>query len=472
MVFSGIPFLYYFLPAVLVLYYSVPRAIKNKVLLASGLFFYFYGEQLLVFLMLFTAFWDYSCALLIRSAGSQRRAKLILAAALTVDLGILCYFKYTDFLIESINQLTGAGLPLLKIALPIGISFYTFQSMSYVIDVYRGEVEAQTDPLDYATYLTLFPQLIAGPIVRYSTVAAELRNRTHTIPQFAEGVRRFTIGLSKKILLANVLGEFCSAYAEMPEKTALLAWVYALAYAMQIYFDFSGYSDMAIGLGKLFGFRFLENFRYPFVSKSVTEFWRRWHISLGTWFRDYLYIPLGGNRRHWLLNVLVVWFVTGMWHGAGWTFIFWGLYNGLFLVLEKAAGSAFLRLAPDRFSALSSLRYLYSVPVLAVGFVIFGGEDLGAVIRQLRLMFDLSGGIGLHAEAAYYLRDYAWVFAIAVFASLPLGKTALSRLLSSENGAVRASVSFVAPIATAVLFVLCTAEIVDSSFNPFLYFRF
>lgn len=458
MVFSGIPFLYFFLPMVLLLYYGSPRQAKNYVLLASGIVFYFYGEQLLVFLMLFTAFWDYSMARLIDFKRSHARWFLLLA--LIVDVGILCYFKYTDFFIEVLNSGLGTNISLLKIALPIGISFYTFQSMSYVIDVYRGEVPVQKNPLTYATYLTLFPQLIAGPIVRYSTVLEELKGRTHTISQFADGIRRFVVGLSKKVLVANVLGEFCRLYPELAEKTVLLSWFYACSYTLQIYFDFSGYSDMAIGLGKMFGFRFLENFDYPLISRSITEFWRRWHISLGTWFRDYVYIPLGGRRRRWLFNVLLVWFLTGMWHGAGWNFILWGLYNALFLVLEKG-----LR---NRLSKSSAVLYFYSIPVILVGFMIFAGSDIDAV-AQIKNMFFLSGNAFIDLVSLYYIRDFFAIFIIAIIAATPLGMILFEKLLKSRHGKVFASIATLGAIA---LFCLSTAEIVDSSFNPFLYFRF
>ena len=362
MVFSSIPFLYYFLPAVLLLYFIAPRKIKNYVLLAFSLFFYFYGEKKLVFLMVFTAMWDYLCSLSIdffRRRNNKVMPKVSLVLSLLVDLGLLCYFKYTDFFISNINAIVGTNIPLLKVALPIGISFYTFQSLSYTIDVYRGKVPVQKNPFTYATYLTLFPQLVAGPIVRYSTVVDELDNRKHSFEKFSQGAFRFCVGLAKKVLIANVIGEFCSKFSAMGEKTVVLYWFYAIAYSLQIYFDFSGYSDMAIGLGKIFGFEFCENFNYPYISKTISEFWRRWHMSLGSWFRDYIYIPLGGNRvkfGRWIFNIFVVWFITGFWHGAGWNFILWGLFFSVLLVLEKLFLKKWLDKLPAVFSHIYAPR--------------------------------------------------------------------------------------------------------------------
>ena len=335
MLFSSIPFLFYFLPCVLLLYAISPKKFKNFTLLICSLVFYAWGEPRLVLLMLITVLGGYILGLLTEKFNKHK--KLFLTLAVALSLGFLGYFKYVDFFIENINLMTGLSIPLLNVALPIGISFYTFQLLSYNIDVYRGNVPAQRNFVDLATYISLFPQLIAGPIVRYSDVAKQLRNRNHSFDKIALGVRRFVIGLSKKIIIANTLGEICEIFKSSNDKSVLYFWLYAVAFALHIYFDFSGYSDMAIGLGKLFGFDFAENFDYPYVSKSITVFWRRWHISLGTWFRDYVYIPLGGSRvgmARLIINLLIVWMLTGFWHGAEWNFILWGLYFAVLLIVE------------------------------------------------------------------------------------------------------------------------------------------
>lgn len=471
MVFSSIPFLYYFFPAVLVLYFIAPRRVKNYVLLLAGIVFYFYGEQRLVLLMLFTALWDYGCAMLItltRAKDKKVWPRVGLIASIVMDVGILCYFKYTDFFITNINAIAGTKIPLLGIALPIGISFYTFQSMSYVIDVYRDKVKAVKNPFTYATYLTLFPQLIAGPIVRFETVAAELENRTHSFDKISSGAMRFTVGMAKKILIANVLGEFCANFSSVSEKTVVLCWLYAIAYSLQIYFDFSGYSDMAIGLGRILGFEFCENFDYPYISKSVTEFWRRWHMSLGQWFRDYIYIPLGGSRNgtaRWLLSVFTVWFVTGMWHGAGWNFIIWGLFFGVLLVLEKL----FLRKFFDKIPRVFS--HIYTLLAVAVSFVIFScTENLGgfsAGLSHIASMFGFGGLPFIASSTLYYLRDYAFVIVLGVIGSTPLVRNTCRKLCDKFTVANLAT-----PVAMAAMILLCVCELSDATFNPFLYFNF
>ena len=339
MLFSSIPFLYWFLPCVVLLYFAAPRGLKNTVLLLSSLFFYGWGEPVYVLWMLLAIVMAYLSGLLIeRFRSTLRLARIFLVLSVSFSLAMLGYFKYADFFIRNFNAVTGLAVPLLRMALPIGISFYTFQILSYTVDVYRGAVRAQKNFIDLAAYVALFPQLIAGPIVRYADVAAQLKERRHTPEKTALGMRRFLLGLGKKVLIANLLGELCSVFRESNDKSVLFFWLYTAAYALHVYFDFSGYSDMAIGLGKIFGFDFRENFNYPFISKSITEFWRRWHMSLGSWFRDYVYIPLGGNRvsapRH-LLNILVVWMLTGFWHGAAWNFVIWGLYFAGLLILEK-----------------------------------------------------------------------------------------------------------------------------------------
>ena len=338
MIFSSIPFLYYFLPVVLILYFLAPKVLKNPVLLLSSLFFYGWGEPKYVFLMVVTILSGYVFGLLIERFSGKGLSKVFLVLSVLVSLAGLAYFKYADFFIQNFNALTGFSVPFLRLALPIGISFYTFQILSYTVDVYRGTVKAQKNPIHLATYVALFPQLIAGPIVRYQDVEKQLVSRTHSFEKASAGCRRFILGLAKKILIANTLGELCQVFTQSAELSVLYYWLYAVAYMLQIYYDFSGYSDMAIGLGKIFGFELLENFNYPFISKSITEFWRRWHISLGTWFRDYVYIPLGGNRlgrTRQLFNIFVVWLLTGFWHGAEWNFIIWGLYFGVLLTFEK-----------------------------------------------------------------------------------------------------------------------------------------
>lgn len=449
----------------------VPRRVKNYVLLLAGTVFYFYGEQRLVLLMLFTALWDYGCAMFItltRAKGKKVWPRVGLIASIVMDVGILCYFKYTDFFISNINAIAGTKIPLLGIALPIGISFYTFQSMSYVIDVYRDKVRAVKNPFTYATYLTLYPQLIAGPIVRFETVASELEYRTHSFDKISSGAMRFTIGMAKKILIANILGEFCASFASITDKTVVLCWLYAIAYSLQIYFDFSGYSDMAIGIGRIFGFSFCENFDYPYISRSVTEFWRRWHMSLGQWFRDYIYIPLGGSRRgtaRWLLSVFTVWFVTGMWHGAGWNFIIWGLFFGVLLVLEKL----FLRKLFDKIPTVFS--HIYTLLAVAVSFVIFScTEYLGgfsAGLSHIASMFGFGGLPFMASSTLYYLRDYAFVIALGVVGSTPLVRNTCRKLCDKFTVANLAT-----PVAMAAMIMLCVCELSDATFNPFLYFNF
>ena len=340
MLFSSIPFLYYFLPGVILLYFAVPKCLKNSVILFASLFFYAWGEPEYLIFMLISITQGYIFGILIEKYHQRKWSKLFLATSVLISLGLLGYCKYADFFIRNFNAATGLSIPLLKIALPIGISFYTFQILSYVIDVYRGDTEAQKNYINLAAYIAMFPQLIAGPIVRYTDIAGQLENRKHSIDDIAIGIRRFLMGLSKKILIANILGELVSIYKASQEKSVLFLWLYAVAYMLHVYFDFSGYSDMAIGLGRVFGFHFPENFNYPYISGSITEFWRRWHMSLGTWFRDYLYIPLGGNRGsrfRWLFNIFIVWMATGFWHGAEWNFVLWGI---LFAVLLINGGKA------------------------------------------------------------------------------------------------------------------------------------
>ncbi len=466
MLFSSITFLYYFLPAVILLYAIAPRKLKNTVLLLSSLLFYAWGEPRYIIYMLIGIASGYVTGLLIERFRGTALSKVFLALSAVISLGLLCYFKYADFFIENFNAVTGLSVPLLQIALPVGISFYTFQILSYTIDVYRGDVSAQRNPINLAAYVSLFPQLIAGPIVRYSDVAQQLTERTHSIDKTADGIRRFMIGLSKKILIANALGELCAEYAAAPDPSVLFCWMYAIAYSLQIYFDFSGYSDMAIGLGKFFGFDFCENFRYPYISKSITEFWRRWHISLGTWFRDYVYIPLGGNRGSGLFrlrNILIVWLLTGFWHGASWNFIIWGLYFAVFLVIEKH----FLLKHLEHSRVLSRMYVLLAV---VVSFVIFGAVDLADAGTCLAGMFGFGGLPLTSASQSYYLRSYSVILLLAAVGATPIPKYLVSKLKENKTGAV--VVNVLEPAVLLLLLVTASAYLVDGSFNPFLYFRF
>lgn len=414
MLFSSIPFLYYFLPLVLAVYFLTPARFRNAVLLLASLIFYAWGEPKYVLLMLASILSGYGFGLLQERYRGQKGAKLFCGLSVAVSLSFLLYFKYADFFLENFNAATGLGVPLLRIALPIGISFYTFQIISYTVDVYRGE-PAQKNLIHLAAYVAMFPQLIAGPIVRYSDIAQQLEHRSHSTALAAEGVRRFLIGLGKKILIANQLGELCSVFRASDEKSVLFYWLYAVAFALHIYFDFSGYSDMAIGLGKVFGFHFLENFNYPYISASITEFWRRWHMSLGTWFRDYVYIPLGGNRvgrARQLLNILVVWMLTGFWHGAAWNFVVWGLMFAVLLIMEKL-----WLLKP--LSKCRPLAHLYVVFFVVISFVIFNAENMGQALSDIGGLFG-AGGIPLvSAEAVYCLRSFALVLILAVLGATP-----------------------------------------------------
>lgn len=463
MLFSGIPFLFYFLPCVLLVYFIVPQKGRNAVLLAASLFFYGWGEPKFLLFMVFSIVQGYVFARLI---GRGRRKKLFLTLSLVLSFALLGYCKYADFFIENFNAVTGLSLPLLKIALPIGISFYTFQIASYEIDVYRGDVAAQHNFIDFAAYVAMFPQLIAGPIVRYRDIAPQLKERTHSLEAAASGASRFAVGLGKKVLVANVLAQLVSAYKASAEQTALYAWLYTIAFTLQIYFDFSGYSDMAIGLGRIFGFSFPENFRYPYIAKSITEFWRRWHMSLGTWFRDCLYIPLGGSRcsriRH-IFNILVVWMATGFWHGAAWNFVFWGLFYAVLLMAEKF----FLLPALKKGRVLP---HVYVLLAVTLGFVLFDAASLKDALHQLGTLFGAGTASGLGTEALYMLRSYGVVLALAALGATPLPAMLWKKVQEAKSLAPVLTVA--EPLCTFALLALCTAFLVDGSFNPFLYFRF
>ena len=465
MLFSSIPFLFYFLPIVMLLYFLVPFKLKNAVLLLASLVFYAWGEPKYVVLMVFSILLFFFCGLAIGKARTKKWQKIWLTVSVVCSLALLGVFKYADFFIDSFNAATGLSIPLLRLALPIGISFYTFQCLSYTIDVYRGTAAVQKNVISFGAYVSLFPQLIAGPIVRYVDVARELETRTHSWENMALGLRRFLVGLAKKILIANTLGELTNLFRASGEKSVLFYWIYAIAFALHIYFDFSGYSDMAIGLGRVFGFHFIENFNYPYLSKSVAEFWRRWHMSLGSWFRDYVYIPLGGNRvskGRWVFNTLVVWMLTGLWHGAAWNFVLWGLLYAAFLMIEKWV--------PAIQKLPTVLRRVYVLLVVVLGFVLFNAVDINQAASDLAGMFGFGGVPLVTAETLYYLRSYGIVLILALVGSTPVVRDLANRLVSGARTAKLTAV--LEPVVLAVLLLLCTGYLVDGSFNPFLYFRF
>ncbi|MDD4230887.1 MAG: hypothetical protein PHG45_05860 [Dehalococcoidales bacterium] len=467
MLFSSVSFLYYFLPVVLALYFLAPAKCKNLVLLLASFAFYFWGEPVYSFLMAFSILSAYLHGIWISKAQNGNKRKTALISSVIISIGALGFFKYYAFFIDNINTVFSSTLDPLNLALPIGISFYTFQILSYTIDLYRGTVKVQKNLLDFATYVALFPQLIAGPIVRYSSIEADLTERKHTIPDIAYGISRFITGLAKKVIIANSLGELGVIFSNTDEKTILLYWMWAVGFTLQIYFDFSGYSDMAIGLGRIFGFRFPENFNFPYMAKSVTEFWRRWHISLGSWFRDYVYIPLGGNRvslLKWVRNVAVVWFLTGFWHGAEWNFVIWGLYFALFLVLEKYTLKCICNRLPGFFC------HSYLLLVVVIGFVIFNTSGITESIASLQAMFGLAGIPLANAETIYYLTSYAVIFAIALFASTPLWKLFVQQAMGYKS--LSRLTGTLKPALQVFLLLLITGYLVDGSFNPFIYFRF
>lgn len=467
MLFSSIPFLYYFLPLVLAVYFLTPRAGKNAVLFLSSLLFYAWGEPRFCIFMLLSIAQGYVFGRLIeKHAQNKKRSKLFLTASVALSLALLAYCKYADFFLSSVNAVTGLSFKLLHVTLPIGISFYTFQILSYVVDVYRGEVPAQKSFLKLGTYIAMFPQLIAGPIVRYADIAPQLDSRQTTLEDVSSGACRFVIGLSKKELLANVLYELITAFQQSRDLSVLYFWLYAVSFALQLYFDFSGYSDMAIGLGRIFGFRFQENFNYPYISGSITEFWRRWHISLGSWFRDYVYIPLGGNRvskAKWLRNILVVWMLTGLWHGASWNFVLWGLGFAVLLVAEKLVYGRLLQ-------RTHVLKHVYTLLLVTLSFVLFNADSVSEAVLQLGAMFGAGGLPLVSTEGVYYLKSYAGTFLFAAIGATPLVSNAISRFGKTRFGAQALTV--LQPLVMLALLAACTAFLVDGSFNPFLYFRF
>ena len=456
MLFSSVTFLFFFLPITLMLHQLLPWRWKNHVLLAASVVFYASGEPVYILLLAFSAFVGWLHGLYMTRHPGHRGA---LVSAICWNLVFLLFFKYADFLTGSINSLLGTAIPALGLSLPIGISFYTFQNMSYVVDVYRGDSKAENNFASYATYLCLFPQLIAGPIVRYSDVARELQERTVDTAQFSRGVVRFLVGLGKKVLLANSIGVL--AELTVPDGSVLFSWLRAIAYTFQIYFDFAGYSDMAIGMGDMMGFQFPENFNYPYLSRSVTEFWRRWHMTLGSWFRDYVYIPLGGSRTStikWVRNVLIVWMLTGIWHGASWNFLLWGLYYGILLLVEKFFLGKYLK--------GKVLPRIYVMLLTILGFVLFHSATASEALLEIGRMFGLGGLPVVNATALYYLKSYAVLLVLCA-----LGSTPLPKYLAGKIQAHKAIVVLQPAMVLAVL-LLVTACLVDGSFNPFLYFRF
>ncbi|MDL2235112.1 hypothetical protein LJC07_03020 [Christensenellaceae bacterium OttesenSCG-928-L17] len=465
MLFSSISFLFVFLPAVLLCYFVVPKRFRNGVLLFFSLLFYFYGEPKYTVLLLASSLSDYLHSLYIEAHRGEKSAKVALISSLIVNLLMLGVFKYADFIIGTVNSLFGASIPLPGLELPIGISFFTFQTMSYTIDVYRGRVKAERNIFTMATYVSLFPQLVAGPIVRYETVAEELRSRSYSSAMAADGARRFVVGLAKKVLLANTLGGLSTQLLGGSDLSLVGMWMGTLTFMMQVYFDFSGYSDMAIGLGKIFGFTFPENFDYPFMSKSITEFWRRWHMTLGSWFRDYVYFPLGGSHvKHgrWIFNLVVVWALTGLWHGADWNFVLWGLFFAVLLPLEKLLYGKPLEKAP------AAVQHIVTMLLITISFAIFNADAAIGYQNVIKGMFGFAGLPWMTVETAYYLKSYAVLLIVGVIGSTPLVKNTVLKLQSK----LTRSMGVVEVVGCVVLLVLSTAYLVDGSFNPFLYFRF
>ncbi|WP_278682227.1 MBOAT family O-acyltransferase [Paraclostridium bifermentans] len=468
MVFSSIVFLFTFLPITLILYYISPRKMKNIVLLLISLIFYAWGEPVYVFLMMFTTVFDYLIGLLINKYRRNKiKSKRIFIFAVLVNLGILGFFKYYGFVIENINSVFSLNIGYNQLPLPIGISFYTFQTLSYVIDVYLDKVKVQKSLISFGLYVTMFPQLVAGPIVRYTDIDYQLKHRTHSMNKFGEGVDRFIQGLSKKVLLANNIGMIFTSIQQYDasEISVLTAWLAIAAYTLQLYFDFSGYSDMAIGLGKMLGFDFIENFNYPYISKSVTEFWRRWHISLGSWFREYVYIPLGGNRCSTIFqlrNLCIVWFLTGLWHGADWNFILWGLYYGLILIIEKFLLKDILERMP------SFIQHIYTMVLVMIGWTFFGIESIQKSLEYIKVMFFLNGNKIIDSTFIYYLHTNLILLIILILCSTPIVNKVFKKII--QNGRME-GVTLVVTVQFVLLF-LSIAYLVNETYNPFLYFRF
>ncbi len=463
MVFASITFLYYFLPMFLILYFIVPRRYKNIVLLIFSIIFYFYGEPKYILLMLIEVLFSYFMTLSLE----KNKSKSLLGIIVSFHIFLLCVFKYFNFIITNINSIFDGNISLLNIVLPIGISFYTFQIISYEVDVYRGKVKASKSLIDYMTYVFLFPQLIAGPIVRYETVSKELKSRKVTLEDFSYGVNRFIIGLFKKVVIANNIGELCNILNGSSEVSVLLYWVLGISYMLQIYFDFSGYSDIAIGIGRMIGFKFPENFNYPYTANSVTDFWRRWHMTLSSWFRDYVYIPLGGNRvstlKH-IRNILVVWMLTGLWHGASWNFIIWGIYFGVILIIEKYFLNKILEKLPR------VIRNIYAMFIVMISFIIFSSDDISSALVAIKGLFSFSSLKLSNDFIIYYIRSYGVILIGGLMLCTPLIKNAINKL--RENKILNYIINIFKVIVLVLIFVIITSMLIDSSYNPFLYFRF
>ena len=459
MVFSSVMFLFYFLPIILLIYYICPVKYRNYVLLLFSLIFYFIGEPINIIFLLLSCVINYYGSVLIQKKKSKKIKKYIFIGVIAYNIIQLLFFKYINFFISNLNIIPFIDIPLLNILMPIGISFYTFQAISYVADVYTGKVKVAKNIFTYMTYLTLFPQLIAGPIVRYDTIEEELGNRKIDFDNLSNGLKLFIIGLSKKVLLANVLGELINKFVV---ETVVSSWMKPILYTLQIYFDFSGYSDMAIGLGLVFGFHFLKNFNYPLIAKSITDFWRRWHMSLSSFFRDYVYIPLGGNRvskPKWIRNILIVWFLTGFWHGASWNFILWGVYFGIILLIEKFLIGKYIE-------KTKVFKHIYTLIIVIISFLIFSTDNMSDIFNSLGNMFFLNKLDFINSETIYYLKDYFMIIIISIISCTPLFKNIYLKYKDNKI------ISFMEPIILLGLFILCVAFIIDASFNPFLYFRF
>lgn len=462
MVFTSISFIYYFLPLLLICYFVVPKKFRNIILLMFSVLFYFYGEPKYILLMLIEVLISYVVGLLI----DKYKSKNILIIGIFIHVLLFGIFKYFNFVIINVNNLFHSNLNLLNVVLPIGISFYTFQIISYEIDVYNKKVNVQNNILKYFLYVFLFPQLIAGPIVRYQDVNNEIDNRNVTFEMFANGLRRFIIGLSKKVIIANNLGELCNIYLNLGDKSVLFTWIFAISYMLQIYFDFSGYSDIAIGLGKMLGFNFPENFNYPYMAKSITDFWRRWHMTLSSWFRDYVYIPLGGNKKGVLKqirNILIVWSLTGLWHGASWNFIVWGLYFGILLILEKFILKKYFSNVPK------FIKCIYTLFLVMISFVIFQGDSLSSAFNIIKGLFGLNGELFINNVTLYYLKGYVLFIVLGVIGSTYYVKNLVIKI---SNGKGKKIINILEPIYLLILLIIVTMYLIDSSYNPFLYFRF
>lgn len=473
MLFSSLVFLFIFLPLVIFCYYIIPKKARNLVLLIFSLFFYAYGEPKYIFIMILSISINYTMGLLVDMYRNRKGViKALISLTVVLNISIIGYYKYANFLIVNLNEVLGSNYDFLNIVMPIGISFFTFQGLSYVIDVYRGDGKVQKNPLNVALYISLFPQLIAGPIVRYETIAEQINHRRETLSDFSYGIQRFILGLSKKVLIANTVGLIADEIfnTSLGDMSILLSWIGIISYTLQIYFDFSGYSDMAIGLGSMFGFKFLENFNYPYISTSITEFWRRWHISLGTWFRDYVYIPLGGNRvktLRFLFNIFTVWFLTGLWHGANWNFILWGLYYGIILILEKMVLGKYIKKTPKVF------QHIYTMFLVIIGWLLFRSETIVYAKEYLGVMFGVGDYEIINIKSLYYLIEYKYAFIVGILVSIPIYPYIMKKLENIKNKWTKILLrDYIKSVFLILLFLLCIMYLINSTFNPFIYFRF